>query len=161
MKLKFWQTEFDFDKDDAKIIVPPLLALCVFSALLLFLPWNALVAMHVEKFADSNRAWEWLVFLFCLIVLSASVIDISWRTAHAHREIDKRLHHLTPTESSIVARILAGETIIKWPHEEGIQGLCQDGLLWRENTGFDNGQFVYGLEKAARYRAIALGIGKR
>jgi hypothetical protein len=161
MRLKFWQGEFEFHKDDAKFVIPPLFALCVFSALLLFLPWHVLVAMHVEKFADSYRAWEWLAFLFGLIVLSASVIDIVWRTAHVHREIDKRLQHMTPMESSIVARILAGETIIKWPHEEGVQSLCQDGILWRETTGFQNGQFVYGLEKAVRYRAIALGMGKR
>jgi hypothetical protein len=137
-----------------------LATLSILAALALFLPWRVLCAMHVEKLADSYRGTEWIVLLFSAITLVAEGAHSFWKARHEHDEIDKRLKSMTPEEVGIVSGILNGDRAVKWPHESAYEGLHQGGILWRENPGWDNGQFKYGLEKIARKRVIALGIGK-
>jgi hypothetical protein len=137
-----------------------LFALFLLSGLVLFLPWSALTAMHLEKFAAAYRAEEWLVFLFCAAVLLAEVIHRLYLSSRARREIDIRLECRTAAESVVIAELLKNGQTLRWPHEAGIESLHKDGLLWRENGPYDNRHFVYGLTKTARIRAIALGIGK-
>lgn len=137
-----------------------LFALCLLSGLLLFLPWNQLTAMHLEKFADMYRVEEWLIFLFCSLILLAEGIHGAWKRLHVHEEIDARLRQLTTPELGVITRIMAGEQMLKWTHEDGVEGLHQNGILWREPGPYDNGHYVYGLTKSARARVIALRIAK-
>lgn len=136
-------------------------ALVLISGLFLFLPWTALSAMHIESLAGTYRPAEWIVFLFCLSVLILEGGSKGWGLATAHRDIDRRLRHLTPCESGTIEQILAGIPVLQWPHE-GAETLHQAGILWRHDGPYpENGQHVYGLTEIARQRAIALGFGKR
>jgi hypothetical protein len=137
-----------------------LFALLLLSGLVLFLPWNTLTAMQLEKLAAAHRAEEWLVFLFCAAALLTEVIHQVYLTNRAHREIDIRLKCRTAPESEVIAELLKNGQTLRWPHEAGIESLHKDGLLWRENGPYENRHYVYGLTKTARARAIALGIGK-
>jgi hypothetical protein len=50
MKIKFWQFEYDFDRDDAKIIVPMILLLVAISATTLNPQWLLAGSHHILSF---------------------------------------------------------------------------------------------------------------
>jgi hypothetical protein len=58
MKLKFWQTEFEFDKDDAKIVIPLILLLLALSLTSLPKQWviGAGVVYYLLFFFLQNSA---------------------------------------------------------------------------------------------------------
>jgi hypothetical protein len=69
---------------------------------------------------------------------------------------------MTVPQRGIVEQFLAGQQVLKWTHENGVEELRRLGILWREPTAWNsqNNQWVYGLEKTAKDRAIALGMGR-
>ena len=76
----------------------------------------------------------------------------------ASAKIKNRLKKLSNQEKHAVSSILKGVSVIAWPHEVSVLYLYREGILWREDTTFTNGQHAYGMSDAARKIAERLKI---
>lgn len=125
------------------------------AALLLFLPWNDLVAMRISDFAANHREMEWLVFLFGSVLLVLSGMENGHKFSRTRRAIFARLDNLSSEERETIRalffRVRGG--IIAWPYEGRVIHLHKDGIVWRSDVDkLTSGMFVYGLNPVVRTR---------